>query len=142
MKIEIFSPEALQSAEFAHLLWLASGYSAAQLGHTITHEISQMTTIGIFEDASPIAFASYFNEPTRAVVEYIAVLESHQGMGLGSQLLNVVATSFPEVYLETDDDAVDFYRKLGFVISPKERDPRWPDRERYACVWKRAEERV
>lgn len=63
-------------------------------------------------------------------------------MGLGSQLLNVVATSFPEVYLETDDDAVDFYRKLGFVISPKERDPRWPDRERYACVWKRAEERV
>lgn len=142
MKIEIFSPEALQSAEFAHLLWLASGYSAAQLDHTITHEISQMTTIGIFEDASPLAFASYFNEPTRAVVEYIAVLESHQGMGLGSQLLNVVATSFPEVYLETDDDAVDFYRKLGFVISPKERDPRWPDRERYACVWKRAEERV
>lgn len=142
MKIEIFSPEALQSAEFAHLLWLASGYSAAQLDHTITHEISQMTTIGIFEDASPIAFASYFNEPNRAVVEYIAVLESHQGMGLGSQLLNVVATSFPEIYLETDDDAVDFYRKLGFVISPKERDPRWPDRERYACVWKRAEERV
>lgn len=142
MKIEIFSPEAMQSAEFAHLLWLASGYSTAQLDHTITHEISQMTTIGIFEDASPIAFASYFNEPTRAVIEYIAVLESHQGMGLGSQLLNVVATSFPEVYLETDDDAVDFYRKLGFVISPKERDPRWPDRERYACVWKRAEERV
>lgn len=142
MKIEIFSPEALQSAEFAHLLWLASGYSAEQLKHTITHEISQMTTIGIFENVSPIAFASYFNEPDRAVVEYIAVMESHQGMGLGSQLLNVVATSFPEIYLETDDDAVDFYRKLGFVISPKERDPRWPDRERYACVWKRAEERV
>lgn len=141
MKIEIFSPEALQSAEFAHLLWLASGYSAAQLDHTITHEISQMTTIGIFEDASPSRLRPIsMNQLGRS--SYIAVLESHQGMGLGSQLLNVVATSFPEIYLETDDDAVDFYRKLGFVISPKERDPRWPDRERYACVWKRAEERV
>lgn len=137
MKIEIISPQALHSVEFAHLLWLASGYSAEKLKHTITHEISQMTTIGIIEDASPIAFASYFHEPTRAVVEYIAVTESHQGMGLGSKLLSTVAKSHSEIYLETDDDAVDFYRKLSFAISPKERDPRWPDRKRYACLWER-----
>ncbi|OKX83579.1 GNAT family N-acetyltransferase [Corynebacterium glutamicum] len=137
MKIEIFSPAATRSAEFAHLLWLASGYSAEKLKYTITHEISQMTTIGFRDGTFPIAFASYIHEPSRAVIEYIAVKETHQGMGLGSQLLNAVAKTHPEIYLETDDDAVDFYRKQGFSIAPKDRDPRWPDRERYACVWRK-----
>ncbi|WP_245670323.1 GNAT family N-acetyltransferase [Corynebacterium crudilactis] len=136
LNIRIISPSIMHSVDFTHLLWLASEYSAEKLSYTITHELPQMNTIGILENASLIAFASYVQEPTRAMVEYIAVKETHQGRGLGSQLLHEISQSSPEIYLETDDDAVEFYRKQGFTVIPKDRDPRWPDRERYTCTWK------
>ena len=38
------------------------------------------------------------------------------------------------IFAQTDDDAIGFYRSLGFVDSPAPRDARWPDRQRYDCV--------
>ncbi|SJN21123.1 hypothetical protein FM119_02595 [Mycetocola reblochoni REB411] len=71
------------------------------------------------------------------MLEYIAVDGSRAGSGLGALLVAAVRALAPDLPLvaETDDDAVGFYRRLGFaVVALDETDPRWPDRRRYRCT--------
>ncbi|RLP77871.1 GNAT family N-acetyltransferase [Mycetocola tolaasinivorans] len=70
-----------------------------------------------------------------AEIMYIAVHERARGLGPGRLLVQDITDAVTDrvVSANTDDDAVDFYRRLGFVISDGETDPRWPDRRRYLC---------
>ena len=48
-------------------------------------------------------------------IKHIAVHENNRGHGIGSAMVNALAAKFNmAVHAETDDDAVDFYRKCGF----------------------------
>lgn len=51
-------------------------------------------------------------------------------------LVNAVraAVGGAAIRAETDDDAVGFYRRLGFAITMRDPDPRWPGRQRYDCL--------
>lgn len=57
-----------------------------------------------------------------------------RGRGLARRLLAAVARLGSPVVAETDDDAVGFYRRLGFRVATAPEDPRWPGTVRYRCV--------
>ena len=55
--------------------------------------------------------------------------------GSQQEIIDAVRAADPSLPLraETDDDAVDFYRTLGFTVTGAPRDARWPARRRYRC---------
>lgn len=54
-----------------------------------------------------------------ATILDIAVNTEQQGKGIGSRLIDFIFNRFDvnKAIAETDDDAVDFYKKYGFVVS-------------------------
>ena len=123
-------------SEFAHLMWLATEADEEKLGRILRKELPGLSVIGVLEGDRVVAFAALDPRVEPTVIEYIAVEEASQGHGHGSALVDAAreAGSSRSVYAETDDDAVDFYRRLGFTVTEKAPDPRWPERQRYACL--------
>lgn len=82
-----------------------------------------------------VGFAAFDRRPDQLELHYLAVSEAARGVGLGARLIDAVRASAPGLPLraETDDDAVEFYRSLGFTVRDAPRDARWPGRRRYAC---------
>ena len=73
---------------------------------------------------------------TRATVLDIAVDEACRKQGIGSALLSFVLENFniSELTAETDDDAVGFYKKLGFSVTEIQT---VYDTRRYLCTFRR-----
>lgn len=48
----------------------------------------------------------------------IAVQPEYQGKGIGSRLIDYIFSQFSinKIIAETDDDAIDFYKKYGFTV--------------------------
>jgi ribosomal protein S18 acetylase RimI-like enzyme len=67
------------------------------------------------------------------IILEIAVLSSMQKQGIGRSLINYIIKLFnPETIIaETDDEAVEFYRKIGFEISSL--GEKYPNIIRYDC---------
>lgn len=86
------------------------------------HETNNNYFIDTFPTGDPIAVVAY--RLVGGIVEIldIVVAPEHRGQGVGSFLINrIIANCSPKKILaETDDDAVGFYRKLGFNIIPFE----------------------
>lgn len=63
----------------------------------------------------------------------IAVNPEHQGKGIGSKLMDFIFNSFDvdSITAETDDDAIGFYKKYGFVVADTKVEF---DTKRYTCV--------
>jgi len=126
--------------QFLHLVELACGFSDHNVLHRVVHdELSKQICVGFVGDGVPIALASYLLDAA-AVIEYIAVTEESQHSGLGSRLIAYVRAQAGarDVIAETDDDAVDFYRRLGFAIGPGPAHERYPGVRRYRCVLTRS----
>lgn len=72
------------------------------------------------------------NEQT-ATIFNIAVKPEHQGRGIGSKLADFVFDQFDiaRIIAETDDDAIGFYQKSGFVITDTKIEF---GRKRYTCI--------
>lgn len=71
-------------------------------------------------------------EQTAEILD-IAVNPEYQGKGIGSRLINYIFSQFTvnKIIAETDDDAIDFYKKYGFIIA----DTKVAfDTKRYVCV--------
>lgn len=87
-------------------------------------------------DGSIIALAAYRHSDKYSLcVEYLAVLEEHQGRGIGRRLLETLRDTHAKgVWATTADDAVDFYRSAGCIISRSAEDPRRPGNPRYVCT--------
>ena len=68
-------------------------------------------------------------------VEYLATAPAHERRGPAGALIAEIRRRHPDavVRASTDDDAIGFYRGLGFLDSPAPVDPRWPGRRRYDC---------
>ena len=66
---------------------------------------------------------------------HMAVSADRARQGIGRALLQAAFTRYPDVPVwtaETDDEAVEFYRRVGFSV--KELPPRYPGVTRYRCV--------
>lgn len=135
MTVRALTRPEIESPAFWALLHEAAGVDADALRRIRDTELPALAVIGVV-DGDVIAFAAYAVEPDRLVLEYIAVASDRRGVGLGARLVDAVRRARPDLPLiaETDDDAVDFYRALGFSVDAAPRDARWPDRRRYRCT--------
>jgi ribosomal protein S18 acetylase RimI-like enzyme len=66
-------------------------------------------------------------------ISAIAVAQDHRGMGIGRLLVTGALERLESrsLYAETDGDAVEFYRQLGFAVSSL--GEKYPGVERFAC---------
>lgn len=144
-------PAELGSDAVRGLMHLACGFEGARLDAVIREELPTLTVTGVVPppspsdrapgpapDAVPIALAAFRaagSDGSPAVLEYLATVPCHQHEGLASLLVDEVRRRQPTTSLiaETDDDAIGFYRTLGFADEPAT-DPRWPDTPRYHCT--------
>ncbi|MGE3619885.1 MAG: GNAT family N-acetyltransferase [Acidimicrobiia bacterium] len=133
--IRVLRAGEMARPELVHLLWLACEADDEALAE-IVRELPHLSVVAVVEEDRVRAFAAFEPDADPVVIEYLAVEEEAQGRGYGRALVGAVreAVSGRALHAETDDDAVDFYRRLGFTISAAAPDPRWPDRPRYACV--------
>lgn len=136
------------------LMHLACGYEGARLDAVIRDELPALTVTAVVpasgpsegargpaSDALPIALAAFCpagtdgSDGSPAVIEYLATAPRHQHEGVASLLIDEIRRRRPKaaVIAETDDDAIGFYRALGFTDEPAT-DPRWPDTPRYRCT--------
>ena len=82
-----------------------------------------------------VGFVAFEYSDLQTTIEYIAVDDNAQRCGIGSALIEAVAMAANggALYAQTDDDAVDFYRRLAFTVEIGSRDIRWPHHTRYDC---------
>ncbi len=68
-----------------------------------------------------------------ATILDIAVKPEYQGQGTGSKLIDFIFNSFnaQNITAETDDDAIGFYKKYGFIVADTKVEF---DTKRYVCV--------
>lgn len=71
-------------------------------------------------------------EQTAEILD-IAVKPEYQGKGIGSRLIDYIFSIFAvsKIIAETDDDAIEFYKKYGFIVADTKVES---DTKRYVCV--------
>ncbi|QWG42255.1 N-acetyltransferase [Bacillus mycoides] len=74
------------------------------------------------------------NSVKECEIKHIAVSSFQRGKGIGSTMINYVSNKYSLIYAETDNDAVDFYRKYGFEI--KSLGEKYPGVERFLCEFR------
>lgn len=134
--IRELTAEETRDAGFRRLLWLAAEVDDRELDRIVAAELPRLTALGAFDGGRLLGFVAFDAGSDPVTVEYIAAAEAAQGRGIGRELLGAVRERLPgrPIAAQTDDDAVGFYRRLGFTIGPGDPDPRWPDRPRYDCL--------
>lgn len=75
--------------------------------------------------------------PSTAEIVGIAVEHSHQHRHIGRNLIQYAVTAgrYPELYAETDDDAVSFYERCGFETEAFQATYNGIPRRRYRCIY-------
>lgn len=76
-----------------------------------------------------------YSGDSELVILDIAVLKSIQKQGIGRTLIEYVKETYQPkcITAETDDDAIDFYRKIGFIV--KSLGEKYPEIMRYECKY-------
>lgn len=133
--IRTLTPAELASPAFLRLLHLAAELDDAALQRILDDEFPELRVLGECVGDEPTAFAAFRSSPAAVTLEYIAVALGSQRAGTGRRLVESIRAIEPgrPLVAETDDDAVDFYRRAGFDVVPAAEDPRWPGRARYEC---------
>lgn len=133
--IRPLAPSEFCSSEFRALLRQAVELSGDELGRIVDAELPLLEVLGYMRDDVLVGFVAFEYSDQQTTIEYIAVADGAQRCGIGSALVEVVAnaTNGGVLCAQTDDDAVDFYRRLAFNVEVGTRDNRWPDRTRYDC---------
>ena len=125
------TPQDLQSDEFRSRLYDAAELDDLSLDRIIADELTHLRNVGVYLGGHFVGFASYATTATGSELEYIAIDPAMRGKKLGQALI----ASIPKpIHATTDDDAIGFYRALGFDTETTAPDPRWPDRQRYSCT--------
>lgn len=80
-----------------------------------------------------VSAAGFLSDPSGVLLIHLATAAEDRGSGYGGQLVREIAARFAPrpVVAETDDDAVGFYRRLGFVV--EETRSEWGT-ARYRCA--------
>ncbi|PEG15867.1 GNAT family N-acetyltransferase [Bacillus toyonensis] len=74
------------------------------------------------------------NSVKECEIKHITVSSFQRGKGIGSTMINYVSNKYSLIYAETDNDAVDFYRKYGFEITSL--GEKYPGVERFLCEFR------
>lgn len=92
------------------------------------------TLYGWFEDGELRGCIGVEQHSEGAVIRSLAVVEEHRRRGIGRAMVEAVLMQLdvPWVEAETDAEAVDFYRRLGFTTSSLGEE--YPGVERFRCV--------
>ncbi|MCJ8010535.1 GNAT family N-acetyltransferase [Paenibacillus sp. KQZ6P-2] len=82
-----------------------------------------------------VGLTGYEKSGSEVILRHIAVIPENRGLGYGrGMILEIMTKEKPErVIAETDEEAVDFYRNLGFVVSSL--GEQYPGIERFRCVY-------
>ena len=134
-------PGELDDPGLRGLLRLATDYDETALTRLVVEELPALVVLAAFDDDGPAAMAAYrvpAPGPGPAPplgVEYQATAPPRPRRGPAGALIAEIRRRHPDavVRASTDDDAIGFYRGLGFLDSPAPVDPRWPGRRRYDC---------
>lgn len=125
----------MEDGHFFSLLREAAGQNDDEMRGLIAGDLRAMRVVGAFHISSLVAFAAFRATGDKTILEYIAVDDACRGQGVGRSLIREIREVHPGPLLaETDDDAVEFYRRLDFRISRRAPDPCWPETQRYTCV--------
>ena len=76
--------------------------------------------------------------PDAAIIRHIVVRRDHRGKGIGRQMILQVCNTYllSVIFAETDHDAVEFYRKVGFAVESLEE--KYPGTQRFTCKLERS----
>jgi ribosomal protein S18 acetylase RimI-like enzyme len=91
---------------------------------------------GIYQKDMLVGIIGLIHNLDEIEIKHIAIQTEHRHKGHGQELIRAISNLYPEVKLvaETDNDAVNFYKKIGFmIISLGEK---YPGVERFKCVYK------
>lgn len=119
------------------LLVLAADPSDDEALERLLDQCQELQVLACFDSHGSVsALAAYQHSDEYSVsLEYLAVLPENQRQGLARLLVRELSALHHKiVWATTDDDAIDFYRALGCVLSDSADDARWPGTRRYLCT--------
>lgn len=92
--------------------------------------------IGSVEENKLIGIIIYRSDKSNVIIEYFGVESAYRQKGIGSKLIDEVIknTKVNCIEAETEDDAVNFYKKYGFVITSLGQ--KYPGRKHYRCEYR------
>lgn len=106
----------------AALLSLAIGYPTPEKIKKVMAKYSSVAhhLLGAIREEELIGLAGIDKQEKYIIIHHIAVKESYQRQGIGKALIEEVIKQFSpsKIIAKTDQDAVRFYRKCGFVCRP------------------------
>ena len=91
--------------------------------------------LGAAEDGELLGFIGFRSDsPDRAVIRHIAVRRDRRGQGIGKQMILHVCNAYglQEITAETDREAVNFYRRVGFRVESL--GEKYQGTERFLCT--------
>lgn len=144
-RVQPLSSPRMGSPDVRHLLWLACECPDVEIDRLVREVLPRLEVLGVTGNEAAggdvvVGFAASRlivaeGDASGIELEYLATREDCQRRGLGRLLVAAVRRRHPQLplHLTTDDDAVDFYRTLGFDVTAAPRDPRWLATQRYHC---------
>jgi len=91
---------------------------------------------GNYFSGSLIGLIGITSNGSEVEINHLAVNLEFRMKGTGKQLVYFILNEYPDkrVFLETDDEAVEFYKSIGFQINHL--GEKYPGNPRYLCIWK------
>lgn len=127
----------IQEAPIVELLSYSVFPDPDTLEQEISHyqESEQLELYGYEEKGKMIGIIGFTTDSNSLVVKHISVDPGFRGQGYGrGLLLEVLDLKQPVLMIaETDEEAIDFYRNVGFVISSLGQT--YPGVERFRCEY-------
>jgi len=76
--------------------------------------------IGAFSSKNLIAVIGFELKGTQAIIKHISVSDNFRRQSIGNCLIQkaIKDHALTSILLETDDESVEFYKKLGFKCEP------------------------
>ncbi|MFD2700037.1 GNAT family N-acetyltransferase [Paenibacillus shunpengii] len=96
--------------------------------------------LGLEDEGQLVALIGLEQDGSKVMIKHLAVLPENREKGYGRGIISEMISSLqPEtVMAETDEEAVDFYRNVGFVVYSL--GEKYPGVEHFRCVFETEEE--
>lgn len=96
--------------------------------------------LGFEDEGQLVALIGIEQDGSKVMIKHLAVLPENREKGYGRGIISEMISRYqPEtVIAETDEEAVDFYRNVGFVVYSL--GEQYPGIERFRCVFETEEE--
>jgi ribosomal protein S18 acetylase RimI-like enzyme len=123
---ELTIDQVVSNKDFLSIFKLAFGPFTEQKLQNVTQEYKRDKSakiIGCLADEKLVGIVGYTTTPEKTLyIKQIAVVPEHQRQSIGKQLIEFLLKEYnvSKIEAQTDQEAVEFYRKLGFECKPAE----------------------